>query len=197
MTLAAAVALDLALGELPTPAHPVAAAGWCLRAGHERLRSAPPPLQVGGGALVTAVTATAAAGLGWGWARTAAALSGGWPGQLLEAAALKPTFALRALIVEAQGVASRLNSGDLPSARRRLQALVSRPTTDLPPGLVASAACESLAENLTELGGRSLVGLSPPRAAGGRGLSGGEHRRRHVRVPGRAGLAGTGSGAGR
>jgi adenosylcobinamide-phosphate synthase len=149
-TLAAAVALDLVLGEPPTRVHPVGAMGWCLRAGHERLRRGGPGLQVAGGALVTAATAGAAGAAAWAVNRGTAALPTRCLRLVAAGAALKPTFALRALAAEGCGVAAALEGGDLEGARRRLTSLVSRPTGGLSAALVASAACESLAENLTD-----------------------------------------------
>lgn len=165
-SLAVAVGLDLALGEPATRVHPVAAAGWCLRRGHEPWRSAPPPVQRAAGAMATAATAAGAAGLGWVWERGAAALPTGWTRGLVAGVGVKPTFALRALLQEARTVGERLEAGDLPGARQRLGALVSRPTAELSPGLIASAVCESLAENLTD----SVVG--PWLAHGLLGLAG-------------------------
>jgi adenosylcobinamide-phosphate synthase len=64
--------------------------------------------------------------------------------------ALKSTFSLRPLIREGLGVADGLESGDLDGARFKLRSLVSRPTEKLGPALIAAAAIESLAENLSD-----------------------------------------------
>lgn len=71
-------------------------------------------------------------------------------GTALLAPALKWTFSLRQLLGEGLGVATALDQADLPSARWRLRALVSRPVDHLGPQLLASAAIESLAENLSD-----------------------------------------------
>src|SRR5207237_3935715 len=63
---------------------------------------------------------------------------------------LKQTFSVRRLIEEGSGVADALERSQLDDARLRLRALVSRPTGDLSPELCASAAIESLAENLAD-----------------------------------------------
>jgi adenosylcobinamide-phosphate synthase len=98
--------------------------------------------------LVLSVTLVAALA-GGAVARLSGAL--GWPGLLLEAAALKSTLALRDLARAARAVAAALAAGDLAAARARLGVhLVSRPTGALDAGQVASGAIESVAENLTD-----------------------------------------------
>jgi adenosylcobinamide-phosphate synthase len=70
-----------------------------------------------------------------------------WP---LQALALKPAFAGRALLSAAERVEHDLCVGDLSHARTALKSLVSRPTVQLDDTLVAAAAIESLAENLVD-----------------------------------------------
>jgi len=84
-----------------------------------------------------------------------------WP---LQAVALKPTFAGRALLVAGERVEHALECEQLEAALAELPWLVSRPTAGLDAGLVASAAIESLAENLvdswlTPLAAYALFGL--------------------------------------
>ena len=82
-------------------------------------------------------------------ARLAAAL-GGW-GVFVEAAALTLLLSLRGLARAATEVRGALERGDLDSARAALGwHLVSRETVSLDAGHVASAAVESVAENLTD-----------------------------------------------
>jgi adenosylcobinamide-phosphate synthase len=143
--LALAVVLDLAAGEPPARAHPVAGLGRALAALERRARSRG---IAAGGAAVLAVTAGA-------WALAALGAAGarrlGWLGLTLEAALLKPAFAVRALAEAATGVAAALDAGDLHGARASLgRDLVSRPVARLSPGEVASAAIESVAENLVD-----------------------------------------------
>jgi adenosylcobinamide-phosphate synthase len=60
-------------------------------------------------------------------------------------------LSVRGLVSAARGVARELARGDLTAARRAVgYHLVSRPTADLDEGHVASAAVESVAENLTD-----------------------------------------------
>ena len=68
----------------------------------------------------------------------------------LGALALKPVLSLRALTEAAAQVEQALDQGELDQARQALRSLVSRPTGELPAPLVASAAIESLAENLPD-----------------------------------------------
>lgn len=72
-----------------------------------------------------------------------------------EAALLAPAIALEALIEAGEGVGNELRAGNLDEARRRLSRdLVSRETAALDRSLCASAAIESIAENLCD----SVVG---------------------------------------
>ena len=65
-------------------------------------------------------------------------------------AALKPFFALRMLADAGKQVRVGLQSSDLPAAREALQSLVSRERSELSTELIAAAAVESLAENLSD-----------------------------------------------
>jgi adenosylcobinamide-phosphate synthase len=140
-----AVALDFAGGEPPGRRHPVV---WLGRALGWAERRAPGRSVADGLAAVLAVTAAA-----WGAARLVATTTRrlGWLGVLLEAAALKPAFAVRRLAEATAGVEAALRAGDLPAARARVgRDLVSRATGDLEADEVASAAIESAAENLVD-----------------------------------------------
>lgn len=64
--------------------------------------------------------------------------------------ALKPFFALRMLVEAGAQVRRSLEQGDLEEAREALRSLVSRDRSHLNPGLVAAAAIESLAENVSD-----------------------------------------------
>ena len=69
---------------------------------------------------------------------------------LIEGAALKPFFALHMLVDAGRVVREALEQNDLPAARQALQSLVSRDRSQLSEQLVAAAAIESLAENLSD-----------------------------------------------
>jgi adenosylcobinamide-phosphate synthase len=145
--LAGAILLDLLAGEPPDRFHPVAWIGRAIAALEHRSprEGAAVQLPYGAGmsALVVASTALTAA--------TAQRAARGVPlGFLLEVWLLKSTFAVRALLAAAEPVRRALESSDLPAARSFLFALVSRRTDDLSPDLVAAAAIESLAENVTD-----------------------------------------------
>ena len=147
--LVAAVALDLAFGEPPNAVHPVAWLGRALGAGRRWLcHGSRPALLARGGAVTLAVAAVAGTGgallhmLGAGL---------GTAGLALEAVALGLLLSIRALVVAARRVAAHLRRGDLPAARESVgRDLVSRRTDALDRPLVASAAVESVAENLTD-----------------------------------------------
>jgi adenosylcobinamide-phosphate synthase len=143
--IALAVALDLAAGEPPPRWHPVA---WVGRALGWAERQTPGRSVADGAVAVTLVTAAA-----WIAGRLIAFAAGrlGGPGIVLEALLLKPAFALRRLAEATCDVESALRAGDLGAARLRVgRDLVSRPTGDLGAAEVASAAIESLAENLVD-----------------------------------------------
>jgi adenosylcobinamide-phosphate synthase len=94
------------------------------------------------------------AGLAAGGALVAQALLGALPGvagPLAQAWLLKCSFSLGGLLAAVDLVRGHLVAGDLAGARRQVaRHLVSRDTHDLDAGGVASAAVESLAENLTD-----------------------------------------------
>jgi adenosylcobinamide-phosphate synthase len=154
-----AVALDL-IGELPAPWHPVVWYGTAIGrlercAPHgERAR-----LAYGGGMILIAaplailpamavqrLARRARATLaGRGHARRGVAAAA-----VIEGAALTPFFASRMLVASGRAVRVALERDDLPAAREALASLVSRERADLDAPLIAAAAVESLAENLSD-----------------------------------------------
>ena len=145
-----AVALDLALGDPPNRAHPVAWIGSGLIAARRRLpkRGRLVPFLAGAGLMVVAV------GGAWGAGRLLDRGIAALPrpvGWAAEAVALKLLFSIRGLIRAAGLVADALRRGDLAAARS-LAAwhLVGRPTADLDEPRVAAAAIESVAENASD-----------------------------------------------
>lgn len=149
VSLLGAACLDVGLGEGNSAWHPVALVGQALalayRPGANRLRPAE-QMVAGTGALLLATAG--AAGAGWLVERSARCL--GRSGAVLLPVALKPMFSIRQLLAEAAGVGDELEAGRLGAARLRLRALVSRPAAELGPGQIASAAVESVAENLCD-----------------------------------------------
>lgn len=69
---------------------------------------------------------------------------------IVEGFTLKPFFALRMLAEAGRAVRVPLERDYLPTARQALQSLVSRDRSQLTAELVAAAAIESLAENLSD-----------------------------------------------
>jgi adenosylcobinamide-phosphate synthase len=149
VALLLALAIDLALGDPPNRWHPVAWIGAALGRGRRALAGAlPTHLLLGGAALVGGVAALAAAA-----AYALPRFVAGWPPLplLVEAWLLACALSIRGLFAAVRRVRAALARGDLVDARRRLGAdLVSRPTGALDEGQAASAAVESLAENLTD-----------------------------------------------
>ena len=147
--LALAVALDFLVGDPPNRWHPVAWIGRLIALARARAPRAPEDLALYGTFLILIV-----AGLAAGGALIAQALLGELPGAaaaLAQAWLLKCSFSLSALFAAVEIVRGHLVAGDLEGARRQVAwHLVSRDTTGLDEGAVASAAVESLAENLTD-----------------------------------------------
>jgi adenosylcobinamide-phosphate synthase len=127
----------------------VAWTGRLLALGHRRLCRGAPGRMVLAGAALTIGVAGGAAAVAWALVRLAGAL--GPLGLVVEALALKTVLAVRGLALAAGGVARDLERGHLDSARAAVgHHLVSRPTASLDAAHVASAAVESVAENLTD-----------------------------------------------
>jgi adenosylcobinamide-phosphate synthase len=147
--IAAAVAIDLLGGELPDALHPVAWLGRGIVLLETRLfadEQGPRLLQ---GAALT--------GLLVGGAALVGAMSRRLLGRLApvvrigcEALLLKQSFSLSGLAAAAEETRRCLERDDLVAARRSLRALVSRQVADLDASGAASAAIESVAENLPD-----------------------------------------------
>jgi adenosylcobinamide-phosphate synthase len=144
-----ALALDLLLGDPPNRLHPVAWIGAALERGRRRLCAGSPRRLLLAGAALTALCAAASALAAGGVATSARWL--GPAGLVVEALALSLLLSVRGLAAAAHAVAGPLARDDLAAARAAVgRDLVSRPTETLHPGQVASAAVESVAENLTD-----------------------------------------------
>ena len=162
LALAGALVLDGVAGQ--PRRHPVRAVGALLGGARRLRRSRGPAGSLAEGAaalaLVSGAAAAAARLLGSRSARPSRSRRGSAPASTLvragrEAVLLHPALALEALIEAGEGVGSALRADDLAGARRRLaRDLVSRDTGALEAPLCASAAIESMAENLCD----SVVG---------------------------------------
>ena len=147
LSLAVALVLDLILGEPPNRFHPVAWMGRFIGLGW-RMRPRRGPLrQFAFGAALT-LAGMAAFGLPWLLMAKPSASSWAW---VWQGVALKPVFALRALLKAGEEVRRSLERGDLDEARRLVgYHLVSRDVSRLTESQVAAACIESLAENITD-----------------------------------------------
>ena len=143
---AAALGWDLGLGEPPPALHPTVWAGRAAAA-LERPALRLPPF---GQFLAGAVAALAMPAFAAVAARSVRKLRPPAVRTLVAAWLLTSTFSVRMLAREAGRVADALERGDEDAARRHLRSLVSRDTTQLGPAHLASAAVESLAENVTD-----------------------------------------------
>ncbi len=147
LTVLLAGLLDVAFGEPPDALHPVAWLGRLIALLERRSPVGRPRAELAYGAVVVVVVTGVAGGTGLGLAYGLSRL----PRRLAlpaAAAALKVSFSLRGLVGAGRTVQRALGSDDAV-AREALLALVSR-ARDLTPPQIASAAVESLAENLSD-----------------------------------------------
>ena len=143
-----ALALDLAAGEYPARAHPVVWMGAVISWLEGRSPARGRWWQLGYGALVAGLVPALFAGAAALVVRVSAPVP---PLQVvLEALALKATFAVRELGRAAAVVGAALGDGRLDDARAGLRALCSRDARSLDAPRVAAAAVESVAENASD-----------------------------------------------
>jgi len=149
LTLVFALALDAVFGDPPNRFHPVAAMGMLIRWAAERAPGRGPIWQFAYGALLILL----------GGALFSLPLvmlqhwlePYPWLAVSVNAILLKSVFSLRRLLEAGHEVEVALEKNDLVEARRVVSwHLVSRDTRSLGAGHVASAATESLAENLSD-----------------------------------------------
>lgn len=146
--LAAALAIDIAFGELPAAAHPVVWMGRVARALERRLPSDGVVRPLLAGALLALLVP-----LGFAAASILLLqLARPWPlgHWLLEVLMLTAMFAARALGDAAREVASALSTGRLERARFGLRSLCSRDPSQLSEPQLVGAAIESVAENASD-----------------------------------------------
>ncbi|MFL5263083.1 MAG: adenosylcobinamide-phosphate synthase CbiB [Anaeromyxobacteraceae bacterium] len=147
--LAAALAIDLALGEYPARLHPVVWMGRAISALERRAPRAGRALPFAYGVAMAVVVPAAFAG-GAALALRAARAHHPALSFVAEALLLKATFAVRALGEAAAAVAVSLRGGDLGGARLALRSLCSRDASALGAPQIAAAAVESVAENASD-----------------------------------------------
>jgi adenosylcobinamide-phosphate synthase len=149
LVLLLALAIEVLIGDPRTRWHPVARFGQAMNLA---LRAAPrsgATVQLAFGAAVVVAGVGGVALIAAGGLAAATALH---PllGVALSAALLKTSFSYRQLEQEAALVASHVAEDRIAAARSALHALVSRDTQTLSPPQAASAAIESVAENLSD-----------------------------------------------
>ena len=150
--LAAALALDLLVGDPDFGWHPVRLMGAWIARLEDWARSKPGPLtgrgcllalaNVGGvwllGWLLLCAAAWADAALGWG----------PWLGRCVQAGMLWSSLGVRSMLAHALDVLRPLEQGDVAAARRAVARIVGRDTADLDAAGVCRACLESVAESL-------------------------------------------------
>ncbi len=150
IALLTASILDLFLGDPPNRFHHVVAMGQVIRFFTRKWNSGSNARRFWLGACLT-LAGAAVFSLPWVAFIKASAFLLGWFAGILTGILLKPTFAYRGLLKAGDEVRAALMANDLIEARRLVAwHLVSRDTSQLTGSQVASAAIESLAENLTD-----------------------------------------------
>ncbi len=146
--LAAALCIDVCLGELPAPVHPVVWMGCGVRWAERLFPAHGARRQFAAGALLAALLPLGSAALG---AVVLVAL-GPWPGLawLAQVFVLTAMFAARALGSAARQVAAELGAGRLAAARVGLGSLCSRDARELSASELVAASIESVAENASD-----------------------------------------------
>jgi len=144
LLVAAALLLDLLLGDPRGYPHPVRVMGWAIERLEGPLRRSFRPRLAGTvlWAVVTGSSFVAAQGL-----ILLGATIHRWVGLGVHLLLLWTALALRDLDRESRDVYEALKDGDLPRARRMLSRIVGRDTDGLPRSEVIRAAVESVAEN--------------------------------------------------
>src|SRR5258708_4126336 len=146
--LAVAIALDLVFGDPPNVVHPVA---WMGRVANALVRRAPgsgPGRQLVAGALI--VLTLGGAGVGAVAVLALATASTPTLSFWVGAGVLTCMFAIKGLGSAGRVVRDALANGRIGEARKGLSALCSRDAATLEGPELASAAVESLAENLSD-----------------------------------------------
>ncbi|UCG11275.1 MAG: cobalamin biosynthesis protein CobD [Deltaproteobacteria bacterium] len=143
-----AFALDLLLGDPQFSFHPIRLMGSCV-GWSERLF-----LRLGwsglvGGTLLVFVTVSLLVGI-YATARLVLTSLQPWLATLLDVYLAYSCLALTDLLKHAKPVAGALNRGEVTQARRALQKIVGRDTSNLNPEGVARGAVESVAENFVD-----------------------------------------------
>ncbi|MCX7912812.1 MAG: cobalamin biosynthesis protein [Dehalococcoidales bacterium] len=147
LCIAIAVALDIAFGEPPNAIHPVAWMGRLAGALEGPGHKMPAAAQLGYGVLMTLLVIavfTAPVYFLMRYLSTASTIVYVLVGAVL----LKTTFSIRGLRDAAVRTRNSLEKEEMDRTSYELRALVSRNTENLPPPLLASAAVESVAENI-------------------------------------------------
>jgi adenosylcobinamide-phosphate synthase len=150
IALITAFLLDIFLGDPPNRFHPVVAMGQVIRFFTRKWNTGSDSRRFWLGAVLT-LAGAAIFSLPWVAFIRATTSFPDWATGVLTGILLKPTFAYRGLLQAGDEVRSALITNDLKEARRLVAwHLVSRDTSQLTSPQVASAAIESLAENLTD-----------------------------------------------
>ncbi len=146
--LAAAVVLDLLIGDPVYPAHPARLMGWTLTR-FEKLLRAMGLDGYGGGVLLFLLLAIVWCG-GIGLLTYAAGRWNYYVAIAFQIFVLYSLLAMRDLLAHVWAVEAAVRQNDLPEARRRVALLVGRDTDRMDFAACRRAAIESLSENLTD-----------------------------------------------
>lgn len=146
--LAAALVIDLLLGDPRRLPHPVVGIGRCIAAGEALLYERVQPRRCGG-LLLVALTLLTAGAAAWGGLILAARLHPAL-GVAMAVWLAWTCLAARELHRQSATVIAALAIGDLASARRRLAMIVGRDTAGLDEQAILRACIETVAENTSD-----------------------------------------------
>jgi adenosylcobinamide-phosphate synthase len=147
--IAAALALDLALGDPPWMPHPVRLIGRAVTSGEARLRTGEPRADLWRGALLAYAVVTAT-GLAACIAIAIASTVAGWLGLAVAVLIAWTTLALNGLDRAASEIEGALRCGRDDLARAAMPALVGRDPFALDREAMVRATVESVAENSSD-----------------------------------------------
>ncbi|WP_275287187.1 adenosylcobinamide-phosphate synthase CbiB [Halomonas elongata] len=147
--IAAALAIDLWLGDPSWLPHPVVGIGRGIARLERAWNHGPAEARRRRGVWLAVVVVGGTWGLAWGLLTVLAGVSSGLS-IAVELVLLATTFATRGLAEAARAVAEPLHRGDLPAARRALGRIVGRDTEALDESRLARGTVETVAENTVD-----------------------------------------------
>ncbi|WP_017430120.1 adenosylcobinamide-phosphate synthase CbiB [Vreelandella jeotgali] len=149
MLVAAAIGVDLIVGDPRRLPHPVVLMGRLIGALEARLNRGSVRARLWGGRLTVLITVAGTFAAVWGICRVLGAIHP-WLGLAAELWLISTAVAIKGLAGAGRAVAEPLDRGDLPAARTALGRVVGRDTQALDAAGTARGAIETVAENTVD-----------------------------------------------